>query len=103
MAKKSKKKPVVNTPQPDAEEMIAPEVEALFKKILKIMSWVVGVCFTLIITLPNFDFAFLDISIKIIFYIGVLTLMLFIVIELFGDAIKMHLSKTLNDKRTVAN
>jgi hypothetical protein len=62
---------------------------------------VVGICFTLIITLPNFEFALLDITIKIIFYIGVLTLLLFIVIELFGDTIKLQLSKNMNDKTTV--
>ncbi len=101
MAKKSRKKTVNRAPQKSETEQIAPEVEELFKRILKIMSWVVGICFTLIITLPNFDFALLDITIKIIFYIGVLTLLLFIVIELFGDSIKLQLSKNMNDKPTV--
>ena len=101
MAKKSKKKAVNRVPPKSETEQIAPEVEELFKRILKIMSWVVGICFTLIITLPNFEFALLDITIKIIFYIGVLTLLLFIVIELFGDTIKLQLSKNMNDKTTV--
>ncbi len=65
------------------------------------MSWIVGICFTLIITLPNFEFGLLDITIKIIFYIGVLTLLIFIVIELFGDQIKTQLSKTISNRTTV--
>ena len=86
-----------NTDQTAGDDQILPEVEMLFKRMLRIMSWVVGICFTLIITLPNFKFALLDISIKIIFYIGVFTLLLFIVIEFFGDNVKKQLSKTLKN------
>ena len=101
MAKKTKKKPTLNNLQSKQEESILPAVEILFKRLLKIMSWVVGICFTLLITLPNFEFSLLDISIKIIFYIGVLTLLIFIVIELFGDQIKTQLSKTISNRTTV--
>jgi len=97
MAKKTKKNPNLQSKQ---EESVLPAVEILFKRLLKIMSWVVGICFTLIITLPNFEFSMLDITIKIIFYIGVLTLLIFIVIELFGDHIKTQLSKTISNRTT---
>lgn len=99
MAKKSNKKQITNSQQEENKTLIAPEVEALFKRMLRIMSWIVGICFTLIITLPNFDFGLLDISIKIIFYIGVLTLLLFILIEMFGENVKINLSRSMRDKQ----
>lgn len=101
MAKKSNRRGAANTVQPAGDDQILPEVDMLFKRILRVMSWVVGICFTLIITLPNFKFDLLDISIKIIFYIGVFTLLLFIIIEFFGDNIKKQLSRTFKNKTTV--
>jgi len=72
---------------------IAPEIEAKFKFILKIMSWTVGICFLIIITLPNFEFTHLDIIIKFVFYLGVFNLLLFILFEFFGESFKKYLSK----------
>jgi hypothetical protein len=74
---------------------IAPEVETKFKIFLKIMSWTVGICFLIIITLPNFEFIYLDVIIKFVFYLGVFNLLLFILIEFFGENLKKYLSKKI--------
>ena len=93
MGKKSKKRRNNNGPEIDTlQSEISPLVEAKFKIILKIMSWTVGICFLIIITLPNFDFSYLDIIIKFVFYLGVFNLLLFILFEFFGDALKKYLS-----------
>ena len=94
MGKKSKNRYQIKTE--DVQEKkpdIAPVVELQFKKILKVMSWTVGICFLIIITLPNFEFAYLDAVIKFVFYLGVFNLLLFILFEFFGESFKKYLSK----------
>ena len=97
MAKKSKRKqqPTFGN-KVDVSEEISPIVEEKFKKLLKIMSWTVGICFLIIIVLPNFDFFLLDITIKIVYFLGVLNLLLFIFLELFGTNVKRFLSKRIS-------
>jgi len=93
MGKKSKNKRNNIKPEVESKQSeITPLVEAKFKIILKIMSWTVGICFLIIITLPNFDFSYLDIIIKFVFYLGVFNLLLFILFEFFGEALKKYLS-----------
>ena len=61
MGKKSKKRPtniVENKIEQQSE--FSDAVEEKFKLILRVMSWIVGVCFVLIIILPNFDFGLVD-------------------------------------------
>jgi len=48
------------------------------------MSWIVGICFTLIIILPNFKFFMVGFLVKFVFYLGVLNLFLFAILEMFG-------------------
>ena len=97
MAKKSKKKTTDYIANDTGSSMEYPEsVEDKFKLILRSMSWIVGVCFILIIILPNFDFIFVDIIVKIIFYIGVLTLILFAILEMFGNNVKKYMSKYIS-------
>ena len=69
------------------------EIEHKFKMLLKIMSWIVGICFVLVIILPLFESSFIDILVKIIFFIAVINLLLFAVFEFFGQNIKQLLSK----------
>ena len=89
MGKKSNRKSkIVPVEKIDKDQEFSPEVEEKFKMILRIMSWVVGICFTLIIILPNFDFYLVDVIVKFVFYLGVLNLILFALFELFGNAIK---------------
>ena len=72
---------------------IHPDIELKFKKFLKIMSWVVGVCFILIIILPLFDYYLVDILVKSLYFIGLINLILFAILEFFAQNIKTFLSK----------
>lgn len=92
MGKKSKKKNI-DAKQDEEQLEIKPEVEAGFKKMLQIMSWIVGISFTLIIILPNFEFGLVDIIVKILFFLGLINLLLFAFLELFAQNIKVYLSK----------
>lgn len=93
MSKKSKKNTNIVAENRDNSTEYPEFVEEKFKSILHSMSWIVGVCFILIIILPNFDFFLVDIIVKIIFYMGVLTLILFAILEMFGNNVKKFLSK----------
>ena len=94
MSKKSKKRnKEVNKEEIKAHKEIPEQVEEKFKSLLRIMSWTVGICFLVIIVLPNFEFILLDIIIKVVYYIGVFNLLLFIFLELFGTNVKRLMSK----------
>lgn len=96
MAKKTRMKKNQVTQEPaELKSDISPVIESMFKTILKIMSWTVGICFLIIITLPNFDFYYLDAIIKFVFYLGVFCLLLFILFEFLGESFKRFLSKRL--------
>jgi pheromone shutdown protein TraB len=94
MSRKQRKK---KTSQPKIENNIpqefSPETEALYKKILRAMSWVVGVCFVLIIVLPLFENATLDKITTWLFYIGVLTLLSFTFLEFTSTTLKKIIQK----------
>jgi len=97
MGKKSKKRQEQNLEKKDTQtDGISETVEERFKKLLKVMSWTVGICFIIIITLPNFDFFLLDITIKIVYYIGIFNLLFFLFLELFGTNVKRFLSKRIS-------
>ncbi len=96
MGKKSKRRNNITLkPVENKEQTFPPIIEDKFKHILRIMSWIVGICFTLIIILPNFDFFLVDAIVKFVFYLGVLNLLLFAVLEMFGNSIKQYMSKNL--------
>jgi len=92
MGKKSKKKSRVNMENTiEQQSEVSDVADERFKLILRIMSWVVGVCFALIIILPNFDFMLVDVLVKFIFFLGVFNLILFGVLEMFGTSVKRYL------------
>ena len=94
MGKKSKKRSkniVENNIEQSSE--FSDAVEEKFKLILRVMSWVVGVCFVLIIILPNFDFGLVDVLVKLIFFLGVFNLFMFAFLEIFGVNVKKFMSK----------
>ena len=96
MGKKSKRRNDIASTQVGNEEQLFPQIiEDRFKQILRIMSWVVGVCFALIIILPNFDFFLVDAIVKFLFFLGVFNLILFAVLEMFGNSIKQYMSKNI--------
>ena len=62
MGKKSKKRfKEISKEQNNPTDGISEVVEEKFKRLLRIMSWTVGICFLVIIILPNFKFILLDI------------------------------------------
>ncbi len=77
----------------DIEQQIHPVVEGKLKKVMKIMSWVVGISFSLIIILPNFEFTFVDEIVKFLFFLGLINLLLFAILEFFAHNIKVYFSK----------
>ena len=77
----------------DLSANIHPDIEHKFKILLKIMSWVVGISFILIIILPLFEFYLVDIIVKFLYFIGLINLILFAILEFFAQNIKILLSK----------
>lgn len=75
------------------ENNFSEETEALYKKILRIMTWIVSVCFVLIIILPLFNNVLLDRFTRILFFIGIINLFIFTLLEFIGDSIKRKLQK----------
>ena len=88
---KSKKKPEEEQTEPLFDE----RVEKVYKRILRTMSWVVGVCFVAIIILPQFNSSTLDSFTQVLYYIGIVTLLVFIVIEFIGDSIKRMINSII--------
>lgn len=74
---------------------IKEQAEKLFKKILKVMSWTVGISFIFIIILPLFENVMLDNITKILFYIGAINLIAFTIIEFVSDSVKNKIQKIL--------
>jgi hypothetical protein len=79
--------------QEQDREQTPPEIETQYKKVVTIMSWVLGTSFFLVIFLPNFIPPSLDILVKILFFLGLITLLGFAVLEMFGKKIKLYFRK----------
>jgi len=75
---------------------IKPEIETKFKSLLRIMSWVVGISFTSLIILPNFEFSLVDFIVKFLFFLGLINLILFAVLEFFAQPIKLYFNKYIS-------
>ncbi len=73
---------------PDEEPEYPEKVEKLFKLILRVLSWTVGIAFVLIIILPEFNSPVLDKITRVIYLIGISSLLIFIVIEFFASNVK---------------
>lgn len=73
------------------------KVERIYKIMMRLMSWIVGSAIFLVIVLFYFNSPVVDTISQVIFYIGIVTLILFLVIELIGDNIKNYLSR-ITDK-----
>jgi hypothetical protein len=92
MGKKSKRRSkVIVENKLEQPSEISDIAEDRFKLILRVMSWVVGICFGLIIILPNFDFILVDAIVKFIFFLGVFNLLMFGILEMFGTSVKRYL------------
>ena len=95
MGKKSRKKEKTYTSVRENVQQFSEDTEIKFKLMLKIMSWVVGICFVLIIILPNFHFFLVDVTVKILFFLGVINLLLFAIFEFFSNSIKKLINKII--------
>jgi hypothetical protein len=74
-------------------QKINPEIEIKYKKIATVMSWILGISFFLVILLPNFIPPELDIAVKVLFFIGFITLLGFAFLEMFGKKIRIYFSR----------
>jgi len=83
--------------QAEQEDEFSPKVERVYKLILRVMSWMVGIAFAAILILPEFNKAILDQIAKFLFRIGFFTLIVFIGIEFIGDSVKKLLSRILHE------
>lgn len=80
-------KPSISLPE------ITGKTEETFKRILKVMTWVVGICFLLIIGFHLFNNQVLDSISKILYYIVITILIGFTVLEFKADKIKIKIQK----------
>ena len=98
-AKKVQSNQVLNKKENKEKEQVtfSPKVEKIYKLILRAMSWIVGVALILVIALFYFDSPAVDQLSQFIFYIGIVTLVIFIVIELVGYKFKLTLSKLIKE------
>ncbi|KAA3617409.1 MAG: hypothetical protein D8M58_02465 [Calditrichaeota bacterium] len=96
----SKKKKSQNQPE---EIVFTEETEAIFKKILRIMTWIVGLCFVLIIIFHLFNDKTMDIITRILFFIGIINLLVFTLLEFIGDKVKLKIQKITSADNSLEN
>ncbi|RLD15801.1 hypothetical protein DRI50_03420 [candidate division KSB1 bacterium] len=78
------------------ENQYPEKVEKLYKRIMRILSWTVGVAFVLIIVLPEFNSSVLDQITRVIYLIGISSLLVFIIIEFFSSNMKNLLRRIIH-------
>jgi len=71
-----------------SENKFSEQTEKIYKLLLKVMSWVVGISFALVIILPIFEDISLDPITTVVYRIGAVTLIAFTIIEFVSDHIK---------------
>ncbi|HGY56711.1 MAG TPA: hypothetical protein ENK44_13480 [Caldithrix abyssi] len=101
MGKKSRNKKLAAQEEPAAiktENEEIDEVEKIYKLITRIMSWIVGVTAISVVVLPEFNSIVLDKLTQVLYYIFIITLLLFILLEFVGKLVK-RLIKSLIGQR----
>ncbi len=92
-----KKKALHDSKKRQDEEIQFPEtVEKTFKRILRILSWTVGTAFVLIVLLPEFNSPTLDKITRVIYLIGITSLLVFVIIEFFAASVKKIISRIVH-------
>ena len=79
------------------ESKFSDTVEKKYKILLRVMSWIVGISIATILILPEFNSALLDRITKVIFIIGFIDLLFFLVIEFISDNIKNIIQRFSHD------
>ncbi len=80
----------------DKKMKYSPETEKIYKRLLRIMSWIVGVSFALVIILPVLENVALDPITTVIYRVGAVTLIAFTIIEFVSDSVKKFIENRLN-------
>lgn len=75
--------------QPEINE----NTEKIYKLSLKIMTWIAGICFLLIIIFHLFNNTTLDVISKFLYYFIVIILLSFTIIEFKADKVKQKIQK----------
>ncbi len=88
MAKKTKKNQAAHSNGAVEKKQFSDRTESIFKYILRTMTWIVGVASVTILVLPLFEKPLLDQITRVIFSFGLLTLLLFTVIEFASKPLK---------------
>ena len=105
MAKEQQKNSKKNI-ESSSEIEFSPQVEHIYKIALRVMSWIVGSAIFLVIIFFYFNSPVIDMLSQVIFYIGIITLIIFLVIELIGNNVKNMLSRIIdknNDGKSITD
>lgn len=92
MVKKNRKLSIENQTL-SKEQEISEKTEKIFKFILKTMTWVTGICFLLIIIFHLFNNESLDIISKALYFIGIIILIAFTIIEFNEKKVKLKIQQ----------
>ncbi len=85
------------------ENEYSEQTEKIYKLLLKVMSWVVGISFALVIILPVFEDISLDPITTVVYRIGAVTLIAFTVIEFVSDHIKSLIENRIHGYKDSGN
>lgn len=91
MGRKSREKQENNITVQSEEKPTEERVK--FKKAIKILSWSAGSALISIVFLPNFEYAFIDILVKVMYLFGISTMLIVIVLEFFENKIVEFMEK----------
>ncbi len=95
---KSKKQAHKKEKHQENEEVQFPEkVEKIFKYVLRSLSWIVGIAFFMVLLLPEFNSAILDKITRVLYIMGISSLILFLVIEFFAPNIKSLINRIIHE------
>jgi len=73
------------------------ETEKLYKKILKILSWVAGVTLIPLIFLPELNIRYIDEIVRVFYFVGMSTMLIVILLEILANPVKNFLEKLLHE------
>lgn len=84
-----------NQNQPDKvkdKDQFSQTVEDKYKNILKIISWIMSICFISVIVIANFDFYLDQLIVRILYFMGFANLFFFTLLEIFNKYTKKILT-----------
>ncbi len=94
MAKKHTAKNKKNSTE--EQKVYSEKTERIFKIMLRVMSWTVGIAFASILVLPYLNNPVVDSINRYIFNIGLIVLIVFTLIEFVADSVKSRIENKIN-------